>query len=283
MGRVAGRQHDSGLTFEESLSMTQGHTLSRPLSVPIVKNMATGQAFLADLPFIEPNTYGKLHQWVDIVHPFDDPINVQQLEELYMANRHADLPGKLRIKGECPIAYTPQSFIVDNEDGTKTLVKLITLEGDGKLPYDTCAKLCQGFLMKIDYGKQYRMGSCALQYMLERLPGFQVRYFTINSGSNPKRATDKDLIQKGFTFIKEKGPKSNIDNKATIFAQVQTNKEGSPIFGWSQQLVEKSCLNYGKGDIAARKASFWHLTLKDISTWFLNNILVHCLGLFQDL
>ena len=31
IGRVAGREYDSGITFEEAMYMVQGHTLSKPL------------------------------------------------------------------------------------------------------------------------------------------------------------------------------------------------------------------------------------------------------------
>jgi hypothetical protein len=279
IGRVAGRVYDSGITFEEAKYMVQGHTLSKPLPVPIVKNMESGEASLADFPF-DTDTASKLHQWVDVVHPYEEAHDLKELETIFMGNRYKDLPGKIGISGRCPIPYTQQAFITENDDKSKTLLKIVTLEGDAKLPYDVCKDLCQGFIMKINYGKQFKVGSLALQFMLERLPGFQVRYCTINAGSTPKRASDEHSIQAGFDFIQQKGPKTDLDNVATIFAEIHTEKAGCPINGWSKQLVVRSCLNYGKGTIAARRKTFKHLTLRDICTWFLDIILVQCMGLF---
>ena len=51
IGRVAGKVYDSGITFEEAKYMVHGHTLSKPLPVPIVKNLESGEASLADFPF----------------------------------------------------------------------------------------------------------------------------------------------------------------------------------------------------------------------------------------
>jgi len=279
IGRVAGKVYDSGITFEEAQYMVQGHSLSKPLPIPIVKSLEVGQSALGDLPFVD-EAASKLHQFVDMVHPYEESHDLRELETIFMSNRYKDLPGKVGIKGQCPVDYTQQTFIVDNDDKSKTLFKIITLEGDAKLPYDRCKDMCQGFLMKINYGKMYRVGSVALQFMLERLPGWQVRYFTINSGTNPKRSSDENAIQAGFDFIKQHGPKTDLDNLATIFAEVHTEKEGCLIYGWSKQLVVRSCLNYGKGTIAARRKSFKHLTLFDICSWFLDLILVQCIGLF---
>ena len=33
IGRVAGKEYDSGMSFEEAMYMVQGHTLSKPIPV----------------------------------------------------------------------------------------------------------------------------------------------------------------------------------------------------------------------------------------------------------
>ena len=71
IGRVAGKEYDAGITFEEAQYMVQGRSISQRLPVPIVKSMETGECALADLPFVEGGAT-KLHQWVDIVHPYTE-------------------------------------------------------------------------------------------------------------------------------------------------------------------------------------------------------------------
>ena len=53
LGRIAGKEYDSGVTFEEALYMTQGHSISQRLPVPIVKSMESGETASADFPFVE--------------------------------------------------------------------------------------------------------------------------------------------------------------------------------------------------------------------------------------
>ena len=71
IGRVAGRVYDGGITFEEAQYMVQGHTLSKPIPIPIVKHLEVGQTVLGDLPFVDEFAI-KLHQFVDMVHPYDN-------------------------------------------------------------------------------------------------------------------------------------------------------------------------------------------------------------------
>ena len=82
IGRVAGREYDSGIIFEEALNMTQGHTLSKPLSIPIVKNLQRGETALADLPF-DSEPVNKLHQFVDMVYPYEETHDLKELEKLF--------------------------------------------------------------------------------------------------------------------------------------------------------------------------------------------------------
>ena len=274
-----GSEVDHGITFEEALAMTEGHKLSPPLAVPIVKNLAVGTTFLADLPLDE--VFGaKLHQWVDVVHPFTENPDLKELEITFMANDYKSLPGMIGLKAECSLPFTMQCFIVNNPDDTKTLLKFCRLQGDSRLLVDTIKGLCHGFLMRINYGTKYAAGTKALQFILERLPGFQVRYHTVTTAGTPKRNTEQSSLEKGFEYIKLNGPKTNIDNKATEFAEKECEKVGGQLFGWNKGLVERSCLNYGKGMAAARRKSFHHRTLRDVNGWMLN-LLALCIGFYR--
>ena len=111
IGRAAGADHDLGFTFEESLVWTGPLKLSEALKVPIVKNVKpgdTGASFIADFPLVEP-TGLKLHHWADVVHPFEEAYDVKKLEELFLANRYTELPGKIRINVNAR-SHTPCRF-----------------------------------------------------------------------------------------------------------------------------------------------------------------------------
>ena len=108
LGRIAGKEYDSGITFEEALYMTQGHCISQRLPVPIARSMESGETALADFPFVEGSP-ARLHQFVDIVHPYTETHDLKEVEKLFMANRYNDLPGSFGLKGNCPVPYTMQT------------------------------------------------------------------------------------------------------------------------------------------------------------------------------
>ena len=101
IGRDAGRDYDQGTTFEESVVITQGMRLVRePMKTPIVKNLEKGnprQTFVADLPPEEPSAYN-LHQWVEVIHPFEDAYIVADLEKTCLAGQTKELPEKQQTR-----------------------------------------------------------------------------------------------------------------------------------------------------------------------------------------
>ena len=203
---------------------------------------------------------------------------MKEFERIAMSNCYENYPDILKPANKSSLPYTMQTFITKNPDNTRSLLKLFTMEKDNKIKYNDAFQMCHGSMYKVDYGKHFRDGSRALQYLLERLPGFQVRYYAVVDSSAPKRATDLDSKRKGFDYIKEYGPKSNMDNAAVEFADTACDDPETPIYGWSKTLVERSCLNHGKSAAAARKQSFKHLTLWDIRGWFLMCVLAPILG-----
>ena len=170
IGRAMGRDYDEGVTFEEALLWTQSLKLSwPPLTTPIIKNVAKGKAgesAIADFP-LDDNLGGlhkKLHQWVEVIHPYEDPINATALETILMANQYNKLPEKLRIKGECPLPYTMQLFISDNPDNSRTILKHFVLEKEAKLTIEQITAMAHGTIFKITYGTNFANGSKAWQY-----------------------------------------------------------------------------------------------------------------------
>ena len=113
IGREAGRDYDVGVTFEETLQWTQPLKMSDRLPNPIVKNIAkgtVGESAIPDLP-LEMATNGQLHQWVEVIHPFEEPVAVSALEKTLLDNKYQDLPVKLSTKTACRLPYRMQIFI----------------------------------------------------------------------------------------------------------------------------------------------------------------------------
>ena len=117
--------------------------------------------------------------------------------------------------------------------------------------------------------------------MLEKLPGFQCRYYSLQPAGGPEKDSSKEAKLAGFECIKMYGPKTNLDNAATIFADCESEDPGNNIFGWEKGLIERSCINYGKSLAAARNKAFFHLTLKVVNAWLLNEVLGGSLARFR--
>ena len=162
IGRTIGRDYDSGMTFEESMVRSEGLKLSKePLKTPIVKNLEKGrpdEVNIPDLP-LDSDPTNKLHQWVEIIHPYEDEVNIEELEKACLRNQTKDIPKKLRSKEECPYPCVQQLFIVDNPDNTKTALKFFTLTVKEKIRVDTIQRMSHGIMFKIDYGTNFVNGS----------------------------------------------------------------------------------------------------------------------------
>ncbi|CAK0816294.1 unnamed protein product [Prorocentrum cordatum] len=286
---------DRGITFEEAIVRTKDKKRGPLLSQPIVKNLmpedfGPDQTWLGNFPMVPAGGSTKLAQWMDFVHPYEGPrpyveqdqheqrmAKLKELEGIAMSNYYENYPDNLKPANKSILPFTMQTFITKNPDNTRSLLKLFTREKDNEIKYSDAFQMCHGSMYKVDYGKHFRDGSRALQYLFERLPGFQVRYYAVVDSCAPKRPTDVQL-PKGFEYIKEHGPKSNMDNAALEFAEIACDDPESPIYGWPKSLVERSCLNRGKSAAAAREQTFKHLTLWDIRGWFLMCVLAPILG-----
>ena len=188
-----------------------------------------------DLPLENPGG-NYMHQWFDEVKDWQETPDMEQVKTAFESNDYASLPGQLKLAEELDYPYTLQCFIVPQQDGSKTLLKHIILEPGERVQLPVARETCHGILQKVNYGRQFKLGSKALQLMLERLPGFHVRYYQMVLSTSTK-INDEESQRKGFEFIKKWGPKTNLDNKAIEFAEIHTKQKGCPIFGWAPGLL----------------------------------------------
>ena len=93
----------------------------------------------------------------------------------YVTKRYADLPVPISMKKEIEVPFNLQLFIIPNLDGTAMILKHIKFTNGAKVKEGICYAMCRGQPCSIDYKNQFKTGGAALQHMLERLGGFQVR------------------------------------------------------------------------------------------------------------
>ena len=174
---------------------------------PILSNRLPGQLKTHHLPLTSQGGT-KLHQWVEVIPEFDEKFDKAHVEELLMQSRYSDLPAPFNLTGKLFVPHTISFFLIHHDadklataDGKKLLVKLVTLDGDAKLPKEDIKRLAHGIVYKVDYGKSFRNGSKAFHLMLLKLGGWQARYNHLVPSGGPKASKDREACNVGFKFI----------------------------------------------------------------------------------
>ncbi|CAK0831552.1 unnamed protein product, partial [Prorocentrum cordatum] len=165
----------------------------------------------------------------------------------------------------------------DPECSTYRILKIVSFEKN-RVDAATILSCARGEAHKIDYGKNFRSGSIAFQFMLEKLEGNQVRYYTIKPQHERKQPLEQDERAQGYAFIREHGPRSSNRNQFMEWADAEVNREGSKVFGWPAAKVETALRNHQKGRTNAKPITRWSLTVKDFAGWFLNGVLKFMIG-----
>ena len=94
-----------------------------------------------------------------------------------------------------------------------------------------------------------------------------------------KKTVDPDVDDrmKGFDFMRDHGPTSNAQGEFVIFADIETRRKDSPICGWDRGTVKEYLRALLQGRMNAAVLSYFPLTIKDITGWVLDDVLVHVL------
>ncbi|CAE7658476.1 unnamed protein product [Symbiodinium sp. KB8] len=236
---------DGAITFDEAISHTDGLKLVR-LEKPIVVHKEPGCITVGDLPAKDEITdeVKKKVQFLDVLMNWEGVLDFKKIEELFFQQRYSDLPHPIRMNGRNETPYDMQVFIVS-----------------------------KGRALEIDYCKQYREGGRALQYLLEAMGGFQVRYQKlVPAGSSTKPTKETEDIRKGFAFIREAGPEENSDGQFTSWTEEQVNDPNGPLFKWDKGTIKEFLRCLADKGSQANTIQDWPLTLKSFTPWALNTV-----------
>ena len=121
------------------------------------------------------------------------------------------------LQSALPVKYTMQVIIVpcsppdDAEPGQEyaTTVKHI-YKHKTKIAGALCMNACEGVAYKIEYGRYFRVGLSALNYMFDRMGG--CRFVTGFYRQRLVRSPHKTTWNEGHWFIREEGHRSNNRN-----------------------------------------------------------------------
>ena len=184
---------------------------------------------------------------------------------------YKDLPVPYRPKPSIPHPFTVQIVVLPQSDGKCTTLKHYTF--DDKVKVDLLRHIACGIPHNVEHGQNFRAGIKGFQFTLEQLGGLQVLYFVLRPGG-PKRARAATELDTGFACIRASGPRSLLNNEGVEWAEHEIHNEASPTFGWNAGLVKESLRSYALGNNLAEPVRFHPLTLKKVSGWLLDFVLV---------
>ena len=168
------------------------------------------------------------------------------IADLVSSKSYQNLPEPLALKDALPIPFTFQLVFRKQNDTTYEVLKHYIFSQ--KIDVRGLQRVATGDLFTIDYGKNFRSGSQGFQYLLEKVADYAILAFQFTAKPKSK-CKEKSALEQGFSYIQSEGPRSNMNNQWTEWAEIEVNREGSPIYGWNTSLVKESLKGYATGNV----------------------------------
>ena len=192
------------------------------------------------------------------------------IADLVSSKSYQNLPEPLALKDALPIPFTFQLVFRKQNDTTYEVLKHYIFSQ--KIDVRGLQRVATGDLFTIDYGKNFRSGSQGFQYLLEKVADYAILAFQFTAKPKSK-CKEKSALEQGFSYIQSEGPRSNMNNQWTEWAEIEVNREGSPIYGWNTSLVKESLKGYATGNVFVQPTFNFYLTMHDLSAWFLEDVI----------
>ena len=130
---------------------------------------------------------------------YEGAIDLKEVETMFLQQRYEDLPPPIKVPGNKVTPFTMQLVVLPLAEGKWNIVKHIRFADGAKVMHNTIKSMSVGRALEIDYQKNFKDGSRALQYLLEGMGGFQVRYQKlVPANSNTKLVRETEDIRKSL-------------------------------------------------------------------------------------
>ena len=230
------------------------------------------------LRFSNPNQ--AVRHFIDIVHNIPrGELDVDNLKGIFRDKAWGDLPSCMRMAGHPNFEYKSQYIFVTQNNGNVTLVKHFFLTKT-KLTQLKLQKYAIGKLHEIMWGNGNKVVERkAFQWMLEQMGGLQSRHYAL-SGEKKRSASSAALgggvaeedQDAGWDFIIQHGERDKGELKQLRWIHKNINREGSPIKGWSEKLVQRALDSLANDGCLAKLATRYDLVVTDFHPLFLDLI-----------
>lgn len=286
MGSYAAEEEiqDGSLTYDEACAHVSGLKLQGPENKPMKSDRGVGDVRICDLPIRHlDESSGKVEQFADVLLAKRVTITTGCFDNIYnlcAADKYGQLPAPFGLAKLPNVPFTMQLIILpsevpENGDRDATyfhIFKHVYLHRNKASARD-CVAACLGSPMRLEWGSSPRLGLAALNYMMDRMGGRQLRHWIIKPRFEKKLTIDQQQREEGYQFIRDFGPKANNRNQFMEWTDEQIHTPGGKIENWPEGKVKEALHNYMRGRQNAKTLEFWPFTLKSFTPWFLDSVL----------
>ena len=247
---------------------------------PMRSDRAKGDVDIGLLPVRQlESSNNKLEQFADAI--MHHPLNTYKF---MCEGKFCQLPPPFSLKKEPSVPYTLQIIIQsaapppkgDPNGAYVHIFKHVYLHRN-KVSASECVQMCWSNPLRFDWGNQPRVALMALNFMLDKMGGKQVRFWLIKPKYEKKVSLDQQAREDGYKFIREFGPRTNNRNQFMEWTYEQINTPGGKIEGWSEGKVKEAPRNHMRGRQNAKTLDYWPFTFKSFTTRFFDKVLVKML------
>ncbi|CAE7625476.1 unnamed protein product, partial [Symbiodinium pilosum] len=195
-----------------------------------------------------------------------------EVETKFLQQRYDDLPHPIKVQGNNLSPFTMQVIVLPRGDKKMDIIKHVKFADGAKVTHTTIRSMAVGRALEIDYRKNYRDNSKALQYLLEGLGGFQIRYHKIVPGNNSaKLIRETEDIRKGFQYIRKNGPEDNAKGDFTTWTEETVNDPNAILYRWDKGTIKEFLRCLADQGSQSNTITDWPLTLVDFKPWACSN------------
>eukprot|EP00435_Cladocopium_sp_Y103_P037440 s1793_g9.t3 len=218
------------------------HVHVGPLPIGIMTPLAL------PLKEINPNSPAIKH-FLDIIYDVDpNRVNVDNLKAIIRNQAWSELPDVKQMASRPTFDYVSQYFLLPQVDEKVCLLEHFYIKDD-KIKGQYVERLVKGQGFEISWqGVNKHKARRGFQYMLEQLGGSRP----------PANEEDQDA---GWDFIIQHGERDKGNLKQLRWIHRNVNRDGSPIHGWNEKLVQRVLDSLANDGTMAAVISRYDLTI----------------------
>ena len=252
---------------------------SRKLPSPITQDMPIGETGVDDLNMTPLEGSRQVHtrHLVDIVDDLPEDINWGVICNCMKRGDMDGMSAPFSPKAALPTPFCMQLILTTVKSGDDAfkmrLVKHFVFEDP--VPVVSAGAIGHGQTMLPNFGTNPRGGPRALQFLLDRLGGCQVRYYSFEKAASGPMVGG-ETIDNAYDFILEKAPRSEDTTlHQSRWVKKQLNNAESPIViaGLNESDIWSAIKKIREMEVQAAPIVGFPFFIQDLEDWYVNDIL----------